>query len=81
METSRTQAVDDAAEIGDYHSATTTALNTDIQHFTTSRCMVEVSPVKTVFESVVAILTLVRVGFPVQFLYFHLLIGDRTRTA
>ena len=58
MVTPGTRAVGDAPQNVDYLSAT---LNADIQHFATFKDTGEVSPVKAVFASVVAILTLVRV--------------------
>ena len=52
----------------EYHPATATMLNADI----------EVAPVKAVFESIIAILTLVKVRF-LLFPLLHPLIGDTTR--
>lgn len=42
--------------------------------------MVKDPAIKLVFESVIAILTLIRVRFFAQFLILYLLIDDRTRT-
>ena len=58
MVTPGTRAVGGAPQNVDYLSAT---LNADIQHFATFKDTGEVSPVKAVFASVVALLTLVRV--------------------
>jgi hypothetical protein len=47
------------------HSATTAALNADIETLTAAKGTLEIIPVKVVFESVIVILTLVRVRVPV----------------
>lgn len=59
---------------------TTIAMNADIKSLATLKDTFEPAPVKGVFESVVGILTLVKVGFPVRFSLLDLLIGGTTRT-
>ena len=49
----------------DSYSATTAALNADIETLTAAKDTSEIIPVKLVFESVIVILTLVRVRDPV----------------
>jgi hypothetical protein len=46
------------------HSATTAALNADIETLTAAKGTLEIIPVKVVVESVIVILTLVRVRVP-----------------
>jgi hypothetical protein len=65
----------------DHYSKTTAALNADIQSFTTSKGMVEDANVKTAFESVIVILTLVRVRFSLNSYYFVRLQYGRTGTS
>lgn len=60
------------------HSTMAAALNADIQSLTTFKDMVQDATVKEVFESVIAILTLIRVRFSPQFLTSFPLIDDRT---
>ena len=56
------------------------AMNADIKSLTTLKDTFEPAVVKGVFESVIAILTLVKVIFPVPFSLLHLLIGGTNRT-
>lgn len=61
--------------------AAAASLNADIQSLITSKDRIDTHPLKVVFESVVAILTLVRVRFLVQFSFFFCqLMDDTTRT-
>ncbi|KAF9780765.1 hypothetical protein BJ322DRAFT_280221 [Thelephora terrestris] len=61
MVASGTLAVSVAPQDIDSHSATTSGLNVDVQHLTTSKGIaLEDPPMGGVFESVVAILTLIR---------------------
>ena len=60
------------------HLATTTMINADIETLTAFKDIVEVAPVKAVFESIIAILTLVKVRF-LLFPLLHPLIGDTAR--
>ena len=53
-------------DVGD-HSATTATLSADIETLTTSRDIVEATPVKAILGSVIVILTLVRVSLFVSF--------------
>ena len=62
----------------EYHPATATMLNADIEALTAFKDTIEVAPVKAVFESIIAILTLVKVRF-LLFPLLHPLIGDTTR--
>ena len=62
------------------HSATIVALNTDMQSFTASlKNAVEDAIVKPVFESVHALLALVRVGLSARSVPLYPLIVCRTR--
>ena len=58
---------------------TTTVLNADMEILATFKDTIEATPVKAVFESVIGILTLVRVRFLVLFSFLHPLIGEATR--
>jgi len=80
MSTLEPWAVDDTPPNSEYNTATTAMLNTDIETLTASKDTVKATPVKAVFESVIAILTLVRVRLLVPFSFSRLLIGDTTRT-
>ena len=63
----------------DSHTLKTTTLNVDIQSLVGSMSTIGVAPARDVFESTIAILTLVAVRFLVRFLSLHPLIGYRTR--
>ena len=60
-------------------SATTAVLNADIGTLTAFKDIVHATPVKTVFESVIVILTLVRVRFLTLFQSSCPLIGNAIR--
>jgi len=62
------------------HEATTAVLNADIETLTALKDTIESIPVKAVFESVIGILTLVRMRLLTPFPLSHPLIGDVTRT-
>ena len=79
MTTSEPWVVGDAPNIQSL-SVTIAILNADIETFAAFNDTVEPTPVKAVFESVIVILTLVRVGFLVLFRISYSLIGDTTRT-
>lgn len=64
----------------EHHSISAGVLSPTIDSLTAFKDVVEVTHVKAVFESVVAILTLARVGFLVLFQFLHPLIGDTART-
>jgi len=64
-----------------HRSTATTMQNSDGETLTAVKEIIESTPVKAVFESVIAILTLVQVRFIVLFRFLHLLIGDATRTS
>ena len=59
---------------------TTVTMSADIKSLATLKDTFEPAQVKGVFESVIAILTLVKVSFPVRFSLLDLLIGGTTRT-
>ena len=71
MTTSEPWAIGDTPPDSGYHTATTAVLNTDIETLTASKDTVKAAPVKAVFESVVAILTLVRVRLLVLSLFLR----------
>jgi len=67
--------------IGDNpHEVTTAVLNADIETLIAFKDTVESIPVKAVFESVIGILSLVRVRLLTPFPLSRPLIGDATRT-
>jgi len=70
----------DAASDAKSDSVTTAMFNAHIETLTTSKDMVKATLVKEVFESVIAILTLVRVRLLALFPFLHPLIGDTART-
>ena len=80
MAASESRAICDTVPNIDCHSEATVALNTDIRSLTTSKDRVEPALAKEVFESVIAILTLVRVSVPVRFPLLHSHIGGTSRT-
>lgn len=63
----------------DYDSAATTAWDADIKSLTTFKDTVVPALVKDLLESVIAVLTLVRVSFPIRSSLLHLLISGTTR--
>lgn len=79
MTTSEPRAAGETPDIKS-RSVTIAMLNVDIETLAAFRDTVEATPVKAVFESVIVILTLVRVGFLVLFQISYPLIGDTTRT-
>ena len=62
----------------EYHLATVAMLNANIEALTAFKDTVEVAPAKVVFESIISIITLVKVRF-LLFPLLHPLIGDTTR--
>lgn len=60
------------------HLATVAMLNANIETITTFKDIIEVAPVKAVFESIIVILTLVKVRF-LLFSLLHPLISDTIR--
>jgi hypothetical protein len=64
----------------DSRSATTAALNADIETLTAAKDTLGIISVKVVFESVIVILTLVRVRDPVMFPYLCSLLDNTIRT-
>jgi len=63
-----------------HHETTTAELNADIGTLAALKDTLESAPVKGIFESVISVLTLVRVRLSIPFLLSHPLIGDTTRT-
>lgn len=62
------------------HPTTNAALSADMKTFAAFKDTVKATPIKTVLESVIVVLTLVRVRVPVLSPFSHPLIGDITRT-
>ena len=62
------------------NSTMTVALDGYIEALTAAKSTVEITPVKAVFESTIAILTLIRVKNIILFLFSHPLIRGTTRT-
>ena len=73
-------AVDDTPTDVANHKAITAVLNADIETLTAFKDVVGSTPVKAVFESVIGILTLVRVRFLVLCSFSRQLIGSMTST-
>jgi len=69
MATFEPWAVDDTPLTTEHHSPITTMLSADIETFTTFKDTLKATPIKAIFESVIVILTLVRVGFLSLFSY------------
>jgi len=80
MTTLEPRAVGDIPPNVGYHSAITTALNTNIETLTALKNVVETTPMKPVFESALIILTLVRVWLPDPLSFSSPLTDDTTRT-
>jgi len=72
--------VDDIPATIEHHPAVTAILNTDIETFTAFKDTLKATPVKAIFESIIVILTLVRVSLRVLFSSSHSLIGNTVRT-
>ena len=79
MVTSEPCTIDDAPPNIDSRTMKATSLNVDIQSLVGPMSTIGVAPARDVFESTIAILTLVAVRFLVRFLSLHPLIGDRTK--
>ena len=62
------------------NSTMTVALDGYIEALTAAKSTVEITPVKAVFESTIAILTLIKVKNVILFLFSHPLIRGATRT-
>jgi len=80
MTTPRPWAVGDIPTNVAQHEMTTAVLNADIDTLTAFKDTIESIPVKGVFESVIGILTLVRVSLPTSFPLSRPLISGTTRT-
>jgi len=80
MATSEPWGVDGIPPTVEHHQAITTILNTDIETLTVLKGTLKATPIKPIFESVIAILTLVRVRLLAPFPLLHSLTGDTART-
>jgi len=80
MTTPESWAVGDTPPNIEHQPAITAVLNAEINTLTVFKDSIESTPIKAVFESVIAILTLVRVRFPVLVPLLHPLISGTTRT-
>lgn len=80
MATPEPRAVGDISPDVANRSMTTAVLNAEIETLTTLKNIVGGTPVKAVFESVIGILTLVRVRLFTPSPFSHPLIGYMTRT-
>ena len=80
MTTHESRAVDDVSSNVVNQSATTAALNAEIETLAAFKSSVENTRVKAIFESAIVILTLVRVRLLVMFLFSNPPICDTTRT-
>jgi len=72
--------VDDIPSTIECHLAITAILNTDIETFTVFKDTLKANPIKSIFESIIVILTLFRVRLLVLFPFLHSLIGNTVRT-
>jgi len=80
MTTPEPWAVGDISTNVTHHSTTTATLSAEIKVLTAFKSIVEFTPAKAIFESVIVVLTLVRVSFLVPFPFSYLLISGMTRT-
>ena len=80
MATSEFLGVDGMPSTIEHDPEITTILHTDIETLTIIKGTLKDTPVKTIFESVIVILTLVRVKFLVFLPFLHSLIGNTIRT-
>ena len=72
--------VDDICSTIEHYPAVTAILNTNIETFTAFKDTLKDTPVKAIFESIIVILTLVRVRLLVLFPSSHSLIDSAVRT-
>ena len=79
MAASEPWAVGDTPDV-ELHSVTTAMLSADIETLAAFKDTIQPTPVKAVFESVIGILTLVRVKSLVLFPFSRPLIGEANRT-
>lgn len=80
MATSEFLGVDDMPSTVEHDPGIIAILHTDIETLTVIKDTLKDTPVKTIFESVVVILTLVRVKFLIFLPFLHSLIGNTVRT-
>jgi len=80
MTTPKPWAVGDTPLNVEHQPAITSVLTAEIKTLTDFKDIIESTPVKAVFESVITILTLVRVRLLVLFPFLHALISGTTRT-
>ena len=79
MAASEPWVVGDTPDV-ELHSVTTAMLGADIETLAAFKDTIQPTPVKAVFESVIGILTLVRVRSLVLFPFLRSLIGETNRT-
>jgi len=80
MATSESWGVDGIPSTVEHYPAITAILNTDIETLTALNDTLKDTPVKQIFESIVVILTLVRVRLLVFLPFLLSLIGNTVRT-
>ena len=79
MTTSERRAVGGIPPDVGFHSAAAAVLDADMETLIAFKRIVEATPIGTVFESVIVILTLVRVRLPTLLPFSHPLIGNGIR--
>ena len=80
MATFEPWGINDILSAIEHRSAVTATLNTDIETLTAFKDTLNPTPVTPIFESIIVILTLVRVRLLVLFPFPHSLIGNTIRT-
>jgi len=80
MATLEPWGADDTPSTIENHPAVTAILNTDIETFTAFKDTLKDTPVKAIFESIIVILTLVRVRLLVLFPSLRSIIDSAVRT-
>lgn len=80
MATLEPWGVDDISSAIGHHPAITAILDIDIETLTAIKDTLEATSIKPIFESIIAILTLVRVSLLVLFPFLHSLISNMVRT-
>ena len=80
MATLEPWGVDDIPPTIEHHPSITTILNSDIETLTALKDTLEATHIKPIFESIIVILTLVRVRLLVLFPFLHSLISNTVRT-
>jgi len=80
MATLEPWGIDDISSPIEHHPAITVILDTDIETHTAFKDTLEATSIKPIFESIIAILTLVRVSLLVLFPFLRSLISNTVRT-